>query len=151
MPVTQAEFDKILADASKRVAGDLYWREDDDHSPAFEFGAEVESEAGYPLFVKGWLNRPAGKLSYAVIHRATGRIYALDLGADHHNPTSQRLGEKHRHSWTDRHADKLAYVPVDVTAGPDNPVTAWQQFCAEAKIRHDGVLHPPPPTQEELL
>jgi hypothetical protein len=70
---------------------------------------------------KGWLNRLAGKLSYTVIHRATGRIYALDLGADHHNPTCQRAGEKHKHSWTDQHADKLAHVPADATAGPDAP------------------------------
>jgi hypothetical protein len=151
MPVTQTEFDTILADASKRVVGDLYWREDDDHSPAFEFGAEVESEAGYPLYVKGWLNRLAGKLSYTVIHRAAGRIYALDLGADHHNPTCQRVGEKHKHSWTSQYADKLAYVPADVTAGPDNPVAAWRQFCTEATIRHEGALHPPPPMHEEPL
>jgi hypothetical protein len=106
--ITQIEFDTILAGASERVVGDLCRGEDDQYSPVFEFGAEVESDAGYPLYVKGWLNRPAGKLSYTVIHRATGRIYALDLGADHHKPTCQRVGEKHKHSWTSQHADKLA-------------------------------------------
>jgi hypothetical protein len=151
VPIDQIEFDTILADPSKRVVGDLYWREDDDHSPALEFGAEVASDAGYPLYVKGWLNRLAGKLSYTVIHRAAGRIYALDLDADHHNPTCQRVGEKHKRSWTSQHADKLAYVPLELSAGPDDPVTAWRQFCVEAKIRHDGALHPPPPMQEELL
>jgi hypothetical protein len=150
VPITQTEFETILADETKCVVGDLFWRGDDDHSPAVEFGAEVLSDAGYPLFVKGWFNRPAGKLSYTVIHRATGRIYALDLGADHHNPNCERVGEKHKHSWTDQHADKLAYVPVDVTAGPDAPAAAWRQFCAEANIRHDGILHPPPPIQEAL-
>ena len=151
MPITQSEFEAILADESKRIRGDLYWQEDDDHSPALEFVAAVESEAGYPLFVKGRLNRLSSKLSYTVIHRSTGRIYALDLGADHHNPTCQRVGEKHKHSWTDQHADKLAYMPKDVASGLEHPDAVWQQFCAEAKIVHDGSLHPPPPMQEELL
>jgi hypothetical protein len=73
------------------------------------------------------------------------------LGADHHNPTCQRIGDRHKHSWTDQHADKLAHVPADVTAAPDAPDAAWRQFCAEARIRHDGTLHPPPPMQEEPL
>lgn len=57
MAITQTEFEAILADETKRVVGDLSWREDEDHSPAVEFAAEIGSDPGYPLFVKGWLNR----------------------------------------------------------------------------------------------
>lgn len=150
MPITQTEFDTIMADQTKRVTGDLQWREDDDHSPAVEFGAEVESDAGYPLYIKGRLNQRAGKLSYTLLHRATGRIYALDLGADHHNPTCQRVGETHKHSWSDKYADKHAYVPADITADIDDHGAVWRQFCAEAGIVHHGILHQPSPMQDEL-
>jgi hypothetical protein len=150
VPITQTEFDAMMADETKRIVGDLRWREDDDHGPAVEFRVEVRSEAGYPLFVNGRLNRLAGTLSYTLIHRETGRVYALDLGADHHNPTCQRVGEKHKHSWTDQNADKLAYVPDDISASLDHPSTVWRQFCVEAKITHDGTLRNPPPVQEGL-
>ena len=71
-------------------------------------------------------------------------MYGLDLGADHHNPTCQRVGEKHKHRWTDTYADKHAYAPDEITAGVDDPIGVWRQFCAEAKIIHEGNLHPPP-------
>jgi hypothetical protein len=77
--VTQAEFEAILSDTSKRIDGHIWWSEDEDHSPAVEFRADVFSEAGHPLFVHGSYNPEAEKLSFAVIHRAVGRIYGLDL------------------------------------------------------------------------
>jgi hypothetical protein len=52
MSLTNAEFEAILANPSKRIAGDLVWAEDEDHSPSVEFRAEVQSDAGWPLFVE---------------------------------------------------------------------------------------------------
>lgn len=150
MPLTQAEFEALIDDETKYIQGDLRWTEDEDHSPAVQFRAEVRSPAGYPLFVLGRLNRAAGKLSYVLLHRSTGRIYALDLGADHHNPTCQYIGEKHKHRWSDLYRDKQAYVPDDITAGVDDPTEVWRQFCAEAKITHQGALAEPEPVQESF-
>jgi hypothetical protein len=150
MPITQNEFEALIADPTKTIDGDLRWAEDEDHSPAFQFRAEIRSESGYPLFVNGRINPLAGTLSFTLIHRATGRIYGLDLGADHHNPTCSHVGEKHKHRWTDRFADKDAYVPGDITAPADDPLAVWREFCVEAKITHQGILHRPPPVQEEL-
>lgn len=150
MPISQTEFDAMMEDAQKWIEGDLRWREDPDHSPAVEFRAEIQSAVGYPLWVNARLNRIAGTLSYTLVHRATGRVYALDLGADHHNPTCHRIGEKHKHRWTEQHADKLAYVPGDISATTEEPVRVWQQFCTEAKISHRGTLGHPPVVQEEL-
>ena len=98
MAISQQEFEAILADETKEIAQDLVWREDEDHSPAREFRASVASQAGYPLFIVARYNPVAGALSYALIHRGAGRIYALDLGADHHNPDCNRVGEKHKQS-----------------------------------------------------
>ena len=149
MAISQQEFEAILADENKEIAQDLVWREDEDHSPAREFRADVASEAGYPLFVVARYNPVAGTLSYALIHRGAGRIYALDLGADHHNPDCNRVGEKHKHRWTEGFRDKQAYVPEDITEPWNQPIAVWGQFCTEAGIRHTGRLHPPA-IQEEL-
>ncbi len=85
----------------------------------------------------------------ALVHRAVGRIYALDLGADHHNPDCNRIGEKHKHRWKEGFRDKEAYVPRYITAPWDRPCDVWRQFCAEAGIRHRGEMQPPV-AQEDL-
>lgn len=145
--MNDAELAAILEDPSKSIEGDIDWREDEDHSPAVEFRAEVLSDAGWPLVVCGSFNALAGTLTYAMIHRGMGRVYALDLGKDHRNPDGDMVGEKHKHRWTKRFRDKEAYVPEDITANVESPVDVWQQFCVEAGITHRGALRGPPPTR----
>lgn len=142
MTISQQEFEIILADETKEIAQDLVWKYDEDHSPAREFKAIVTSEVDYPLFIIGRYNSFAGTLSYSLIHRGAGRIYALDLGADHHNPACNRVGEKHKHHWTEGFCDKQAYVPEDITEPWDRPTEVWRQFCAEARMRHTGKMYP---------
>lgn len=150
MPITQQDFETLLNDPSKRIEGDIRWGDDEDHSPAVQFRVEVLSDAGYPLSLNGRYNPLAGTLSYTLLHKGTGRIYALDLGADHHNPTCQHVGEKHKHRWSDAFADKQAYIPDDITATVHDPLAVWEQFCAEAKITHNGKLLPVPVQQMEI-
>ena len=147
----QAEFEALLADATKRIEEDISWLEDEDRSPGLEFRVEVISDPGFPLFIKGWYNREAQILSYALIHRGVGRIYGLDLGRDHHNPSCVYVGEKHKHTWNDLVRDKDAYVPADITAAANDPVGVWREFCQEAKINHTGVMNPPPPVNMEMF
>jgi hypothetical protein len=149
--MTQTEFEAILSDTTKRITGDIAWSEDEDHSPAVEFRAEVASAAGYPLFVRGSYNAEAEALTFALINRAVGRIYGLDLGKDHHNPDCDFVGETHKHRWNEPQRDKEAYFPDEITAPAGDPVGVWQQFCREANIVHDGVLQSPPPRQQELF
>ena len=141
--LTQQEFETIVADESKRIEGDIAWREDPERSPAREFRAELRSEAGWPIFVAARFNPCAGTLTYALIHRGAGRIYGLDLGADHHNATCHRVGEKHKHRWTEAFRDKEAYVPLDIREPWNEPVRVWRQFCVEARITHSGALFAP--------
>lgn len=143
MTITQQEFETILTDDTKTIVEDITWTEDEDHSPALLFRVDVESEAGYPLFLVGRYNNFAGTLSYVLIHRGAGRIYALDLGADHRNPDRNRVGEKHKHNWTEGFRDKQAYLPQDITEPWDRPAKVWDQFCTEARIYHEGKMYSP--------
>ncbi len=151
MPLTNVEFEAILADCSKQIIGDLAWAEDEDHSPSVEFRAEVQSDAGWPLFVRGSCNQLAGTLSYTLVLKTAGRIYALDLGKEHHNPTCDQVGEKHKHCWKEQFKDKEAYVPADITAPVNDPVAVWRQFCQESHITHRGKLAAPPTLQKDLF
>lgn len=151
MEFTEAELVALLADTSKAIDGDISWSEDEDHSPTVEFRAEITSQAGYPLFLRGSYNPLAQTLTFAIIHASSRRIYALDLGKDHHNPTCNNVGEKHKHQWSDQFRDKEAYVPDDITQPARSPVAVWKEFCAEARISHNGVLYPPPAQQRSLF
>ena len=149
--MTQNEFELLISDTSKRITRDNTSSEDEDHSPSVEFRVGVESDAGYPVFIRGSYNAAALTLTYALIHRGSGRICALDLGKDHHNPDCHFVGEKHKHRWKEAVRDKEAYVPADITASVGDPVAVWKQFCEETKIQHAGKILPPPPQQLDLL
>lgn len=149
MSLRQEDFESILADA-KTIDGDIIWQEDEDHSPAVEFRADVHSTDDWTLFVCGSYNTLLHLLSYVLILTGTGRIYALDLGKDHRNPDGTHTGDKHKHRYDERYRDKVAYVPEDITATASEPLKVWQQFCQEAKIIHNGVMHAPPFNQGKL-
>lgn len=151
MTLTGAEFDTILSDESKRIEGSIEWLEDEDHSPSREFRAEVQSDAGWPLFVRGSYNPLIPALSYVLILKTAGRIYGLDLGKAHHNPRCDQVGENHKHQWSEQFRDKEAFAPSDITEPASDPVAVWRQFCAEAKVKHNGNMAPPPPVQRELF
>jgi hypothetical protein len=149
--LTNADFEELIDDTSKRIEGDIRWLDDDDHFPSVEFRVKVDSSAGYPLFARGSFNVLNKALSYTLVHAQAGRIYALDMGRDHRNPTGELVGDKHKHRWTERYRDKRAYVPEDITEPSTNPVAVWGQFCTEAKISHTGVLQPPPHIQRVIF
>jgi hypothetical protein len=147
----QQDFETLLADTTKCINGNITWEEDEDHSPTVEFRVEVISRARYPIFVKGSYNSLAQALTYALIHRSFGRIYALDMGKDHHNPSCYNVGRKHKHRWNETLRDKEAYVPDDITALVNDPLGVWLQFCKEALLTHNGEMYLPPPLQLELF
>ena len=115
MTLSQQEYRTIIDDTSKVINENIVW-EGAANSPRREFRLDIESGEGYPIFVKGWYNPSSGKLSYSIIHRGVGgRIYGLDLGADHQNPDGKFVGEKHKNYWVPGYRDKWAYVPPDIT------------------------------------
>jgi hypothetical protein len=144
----QNEFEAMITDSTKTILGDIAWSEDEDHSPVVEFRVQLRES---PLFVKGSFNPLAKTLSFTLFHPASGRLYGLDLGKDHRNPDGQLVGEKHKHRWKEPIQAREAYVPPDITASVDDPVAVWSQFCLEAAITHNGILHCPPVVQLELL
>ena len=124
------------------ISENIEW-EGGSNLPSREFRIDIDSDEGYPIFVKGWYNPPSGKLSYAIIHKSTGRIYGLDLGANHQNPDGRFVGEKHKNYWKQGSRDKWAYVPEDISETWDRPVEVWNQFCAEANLKHLGTMKYP--------
>lgn len=154
--INQEKFEKIIVDSDKIIQGDIVWDKNKRTPPAYEFRVNIISRASYPLIVKGWYNYAANKLSYSIIYCDNEgiRIYGLDLGEDHKNPDGVKIGRKHKHRWLNEYyedkwnrkifiGDKKAYVPDDITASVTDPVGVWNQFCREAQITHNGIMHQP--------
>ncbi len=93
MPLSDAEFDLILTDRTKLIEGDIVWEEDEDHSPSIEFKKEIITAGGWSLYMKGTYNPLVPALSFALISKTLGWIYALDLGKGHRNPDGTRVGD----------------------------------------------------------
>ena len=142
MTLSQQEYEAIINDMTKVIYEDITW-EGAGNSSMRQFTVDIQSDDAHPIFVKGWYNPLSGKLSYSIIHRSVGRIYGLDMGADHVNPNGEPVGEKHKNYWVPGRRDKWAYVPEDITESWNRPGAVWGQFCAEAKIWHLGVIHDP--------
>lgn len=142
MALTKQESEAIISDESKLISEDIVWT-GHPNSPSRTFRVDVKSTEGYPIFIDGWYNPLSGKLSYSIIHRSEGRIYGLDLGAEHINPDGEPVGEKHKNYWNPPNRDKWAYAPEDITEPWDRPVAVWSQFCAEANLRHTGTIQEP--------
>ena len=142
MTLSQREFEDIVKDETKRIQGDIVWSSGP-NPLAVTFRRDIDSDEGFPLFLQGWYNPFSGKLSYTIIFRGVGRIYGLDLGAEHINPDGSAVGETHKNHWTPGHRDKWAYAPKDITYPWSRPLEVWKQFCAEMNLAHRGVMYPP--------
>ena len=150
MTLSQFEYDAIIATETKRIEGDISWGSDQ-NSLSVRFRHDIDSDEGFPLYLQGWYNPYSGKLSYAIIYRGVGRIYGLDLGAEHINPDGRAVGETHKNFWAPGHRDKWAYAPKDITQPWDRPLEVWQQFCAEVNLEHCGIMNPPHVQGEMML
>lgn len=151
MHLSDDEFRILIQDPSKTIDGDIQWNTNENQWPRAEFRVDIISDPGYPLFLKGSYNGLIAKLTYAIIHRPIGRIYALDLGTAHKNPDGTQVGDTHKHRWQTLWRDKHAYEPPDITAPATDPILVWQQFCIEAAITHHGRMLPPPAPQLDLF
>jgi len=147
--ITEEEFEVIIMDRTKHVAGTIRWESTEGNSPARRFRVDILSEPAWPLFIRAWWNPLSQKLSYTLIHREAGRIVGLDLGRSHRNPNGEQTALTHKHLWTSAHGDRHAYSPSDITEPWDRPAAVWAQFCAEIGLEHRGIFLDPP--QEEEL
>ena len=146
----QQDIDAFPLLPGKRIDGDIHWRADAGRPNIREFWRVIASNSREPLRIKGRYNPGARKLSLNVISGERGRIYGLDMGRGHTNLDGARVGKIHKNYWSGGNANDWAYHPDDITAPWNDPVAVWAQFCAEARLEHNGVMHPPglPPSPD---
>ena len=145
MALSQAEFDAILADDSKRIIGDLAWYRIPEQPDAARLDAEIVSQGSLPLQVAGWFRPTQRKLSYSLLLEDR-RIAGIDFGRNlsHRNQDGTRLVGAHWQFWSAAHERAEAYPLPAGTPTWDRPLEVWAQFCSRLGIMHEGAMSPPP-------
>ena len=113
----------IIADKSKVIEGEIIWQPDENIRGAQHFRVWVTSGKRNDLVLRGWFNHSSGKLSYTLFTPQVGRIYGLDLGANHTNENGERWVGTHKVRWTPEDHDTRAYVPKTSRLNGGNPLS----------------------------
>ena len=140
--LSEAEVDKIIADPSKAIEGDIAWRSARASDAAQAFRVLLSHVSPARIEVSGWFNPSTANLSFSLIAKGQ-RLYGLDMDGIHRNKNGDLFMGMHKQRWSDAVERAEAFVPNDITAAWNQPRLVWQQFCAEARITHRGVLTEP--------
>ncbi len=137
--LNEAEAERIIS-LPKRIVGSKQWHQRNDGNWYIEM--PVEASEQLPLRLYGRFNPRTGNYTFILFY---GRLNLrrLDMGKTHHNPGCDNVGSPHKHTWTDRFRDKLAYMPSDMKA-TDSLGDIFAKFLAECNIVLEGRFKEPP-------
>jgi hypothetical protein len=134
----EGEVSKLLA-AAKRIEQDIQWRRRQGYQT---FSVDVLSpEMDYDMTLVGSVTNSTG---YLKLNLFVGNqpIAMLHTGKQHHNPDCSTLKARaHKHTWTDAHREKFAYVPDDLDFS--NVESLIRSFLKECNIELHGKLTTP--------
>ena len=144
MTLSDAEFEAILADDSKRIVGDVVWSPDPDRAGALRFEAPVIWNDTRSLWISGFYRPSHRKLTYSLRLDRT-RIAGIDFGRNigHTNRDRNKLIGSHLQWWSESARRAEAYpIPLDL---PDwsLPLAVWERILARFGIVHEGELAEP--------
>lgn len=149
--LSEREVDRIL-EAGGVFRDTPRWVQRVENAHWVQFGGFVDSpvDAGLRLNMTVSLRRP-DKYTIAYL-RGDQTIRRLDVRGSHVNPAiasgERWVRHTHKHRWSDRHADQIAYSPPDISTPeepePDEHERVFNEFCSECRIRFEGNWAPPP-------
>lgn len=144
MPLSQAEFEAIIADQSKRIIGDIAWIEAGGHSDAKRFRASVRSDTIRNLVVEGYFRPSKKKLGFALI-AGDERIAGVDFGDNvrHRNLSGPQLAGAHLQLWSAAAGRAEAYPLPPNMPDWNQPVAVWAWLCDILGMVHTGRMLPP--------
>lgn len=112
-----------------------------------EFEVPIQCEEAYDLSLKGVLTEVTGYLKLNLF-LGSFPIRMLHIGKRHRNPDGTRIGPRHKHLWTDEHAERWAYEPDDIDF--TDTESAFWSFLEECSIEYQGAFVKPV-TERRLL
>ena len=141
MSLTQAEFDAILAEDSKRIVGDIVWLVVSGHSDAKWFKASVLSKTNDNLVVEGYFRPSKRKLGISLIVVGE-RVAGIDFGSNirHRNVSGTRFEGAHLQLWSAAAGAAEAHPLPRGVPGWNQPVEVWEWLCDLLGIVHVGKM-----------
>ena len=144
MSLSQAEFEAILADESKRIVGDIAWVAVSGHFDAKWFNATVLSNANDNLVVEGYFRPSKRKLGISLIVLGQ-RVAGIDFGSNirHRNVSGARFEGAHLQLWSAAAGAAEAHPLPRGAPGWNQPVEVWIWLCDLLGIVHVGEMLSP--------
>jgi hypothetical protein len=137
LPVSEQEVRDIMR-SKKTIEEDIAWSSSDDKAYTVEFNVPIKIDYPCKLILIGSYNFRIERFSFTILYNNEARIRSLDIGTDHKNPDDKKkIGKKHKHKWTNKYKDKLAYVPDDITTGAKIH-KVFYEFLKECNIEYKG-------------
>jgi hypothetical protein len=147
----ESEIERILR-AGATFSDTPRWAARAQNAHWVQFGGFVDSpvEAALRLNMAVSVRAPE---KYTIVYISGEQaLRRLDVRGSHTNPASTS-GERwtratHKHSWSDTHANQIAYSPPDIstaqTLEPGEHERVFNEFCAECRIEFIGKWVDPP-------
>ncbi len=147
VPLTESEADGIIA-ALKSIREDLAWTYNPNEGWA-KSEMRVANDLGVDLRMYANVNlKEPSFFTFALSVSRAFRIRGLCANRGHENKHTNRDAWRpgtHKHRWTDRCRDRLAYTPEEAIS--QDLEEAFRQFCAECNIDFQGQVRPLPDRQ----
>lgn len=115
----------------------IEWQEGEGYQ---QFQVPVQCEETYALQLIG-IFTPATRAYRFNLFLGSQPIRMLHVGKTHHNPDCTRIGERHKHKWTDAHDEHWAYEPEDIDFS--DMERAFWTFLKECAIDYKGRFKKP--------
>ncbi len=150
MPVSEAPFTE---DEVNHVMGLRKWIEQEQkiewcrEEGYQQFELPIQCEEDYKLRLVGTLTEATGYYKFNLF-LGSYPIRMLHIGKAHHNPDCGRVGQNHKHKWTDEHQTRWAYEPEEIDF-TDMEKAFWT-FLEECRIEYRGAFVKPA-VQRRLL
>lgn len=153
MELRERQFQQFL-EAEKGIYIEIEWRYSSENRKffAFEAALDVPADLEIEATVHGSYSPVSlpSKLSFNLVIEGVGEVYCLCMN-HRHNWSESPENRCHKHSW---HLDtemKQVYVPDDISSPFSRVRETWQEFCAEANIRHTETLEEPPSSTQSVI
>lgn len=133
--LADVEVEAILT-APKEVGGHIRWRREDTRKGArWKFEARVFVVDGpQVLHLRG--NVGSRSYGFSLLYGSTV-VRRFDMSTSSHlNPDGTRIEGPHKHRWTEKYGDRIAYVPNDIDWS--DPNEALWGFLSECQIKFVG-------------
>jgi len=160
--LSEHEVDRIFRDGLT-LQDDVRWTPQQSNASWVQFGAFLDSPRESTLRITMGVSLLQPAKYKILVMRGVQVLRRLDARGSHSNPPGSDPGgsapevwkrRTHKHRWSDRFADSVAYTPTEISTNvyaPAEHEATFRAFCEECNITFTGAWSDPPQQRQTSL